>query len=137
MSFHVPELARILDHPQLWSTRDDGNNGAFQVPSVDPGWTLFFICSDSTQMDAVGYERWEHVSVQACVRNRSRVPTWKEMCQIKDICWDDEDVVMQLHPRRSQYINQHPSVLHLWRPIDATIPEPPSIFVGEHSKETV
>lgn len=52
------------------------------------------------------------------------------MCQVKDVCWDDEDVVMQLHPRRSQYVNMHPHTLHLWRPLEASIPEPPSILVG-------
>jgi hypothetical protein len=52
------------------------------------------------------------------------------MCYVKRLCWDAEDVVMQLHPRESEYVNQHPHTLHLWRPIDAVIPEPPSIFVG-------
>jgi hypothetical protein len=59
-----------------------------------------------------------------------RTPTWREMSYVKDLCWDGEDVVMQLHPKRSEYVNNHPHVLHLWRPVDAEIPTPPSIFVG-------
>lgn len=59
-----------------------------------------------------------------------RTPTWKEMVYIKDLCWDGEDVVMQLHPRKSEYVNNHPHTLHLWRPIGQEIPTPPSIFVG-------
>jgi hypothetical protein len=38
--------------------------------------------------------------------------------------------VMQLHPARVDYINFHPHCLHLWRPVDATIPLPPSCLVG-------
>jgi hypothetical protein len=52
------------------------------------------------------------------------------MAYVKDLCWDAEDVVMQLHPRKSEYVNNHPHVLHLWRPVDVEIPTPPSIFVG-------
>jgi len=52
------------------------------------------------------------------------------MAYVKDLCWDDEDVVMQLHPRKSEYVNNHPHVLHLWRPRHEMIPTPPSILVG-------
>jgi hypothetical protein len=52
------------------------------------------------------------------------------MCFVKDLFWEPEDCVMQLHPRRSEYINNHPYVLHLWRPVRDRIPEPPSIYVG-------
>lgn len=141
MSFHVPELARDTTHPQLGSTSADGNNGAFHLDSPEPGWRLALICSDSTEPDGLDYDKWEHVSVHA-YRYRAiipprtqheaqeRTPTWKEMCYVKRLCWDAEDVVMQLHPKESEYVNCHPHVLHLWRPVDATIPTPPAIFVG-------
>lgn len=138
--FHVPELARDTKHPRLRSTSADGNNGAFHLESPEPGWRLMLICSDSSEPDPEieGLARWEHVSVHAyrilsrvhLDRHQARVPTWKEMCYVKRLCWDAEDVVMQLHPRESAYVNNHPAVLHLWRPLDATIPEPPSVMVG-------
>ena len=130
MAFHVPELSRDTTHPILGSTSADGNNGAFHLESPEPGWRLAVICSDSTEMPEL--PRWEHVSVHA-YRNggkQERTPTWREMCYVKDLCWDDEDVVMQLHPRRSEYVNCHPRTLHLWRPLEATIPTPPALFVG-------
>lgn len=68
---------------------------------------------------------WEHVSVSLS----SRCPTWEEMCAVKDIFWEPEDTVMQLHPPRSQYINCHPHVLHLWRPASEKIPMPPRFAV--------
>jgi hypothetical protein len=52
------------------------------------------------------------------------------MNYVKRICWDGEDVVMQLHPRESEYVNCHPHVLHLWRHRTREIPTPPSILVG-------
>jgi len=131
--FHVPERARNTTHPQLRSSFLDGNNGCFEVASPEPGWTLEIIASDG--------EGWEHVSVHASKGHdsrliggrstlRSRTPSWVEMTFVKDLFWDDEDVVMQLHPRRSEYVNMHPHTLHLWRPTAATIPTPPSILVG-------
>ena len=135
MAFHVPEAARNTTHPQLGSTAADGNNGAFYLESPEPGWRLALICSDGTADPSL--PAWEHVSVHAFRDGtrefstvKMRTPTWKEMAYVKDLCWDGEDVVMQLHPRKSEYVNNHPHVLHLWRPVDATIPTPPSIFVG-------
>lgn len=69
---------------------------------------------------------WEHVSVSL----RDRCPTWDEMCVVKDIFWDAEITVMQIHPPKSQYVNQHPYCLHLWRPQHNTIPTPPMWMVG-------
>jgi hypothetical protein len=124
--FHVPEPARDRLHARLHSTNADGCNGIFRLSSPEPGWMLACMVSDG--------ERWEHVSVHAYRDARrkttTRVPNWREMCFVKDVFWEDEDVVMQLHPRRSQYVNAHPHVLHLWRPTAATIPEPPAVLVG-------
>jgi len=129
MSFHVPEAARDTTHFQLKTTSADGNNGMFVIGSPEPGWHLALIASDG--------EGWEHVSVHAfrgesvnAKKLQLRTPNWKEMAHVKDVCWDGEDVVMQLHPKRSEYVNNHPHVLHLWRPLHAEIPTPPSIFVG-------
>jgi hypothetical protein len=136
MSFHVPETARNTTHPLLRTTSADGNNGAFNLESPEPGWVLALICSDGSDPDVPEGDGWEHVSVHAYKgRGRAlevtmRTPTWKEMNYVKRICWDGEDVVMQLHPRESEYVNCHPHVLHLWRHRTREIPTPPSILVG-------
>ena len=85
---------------------------------------------------------WEHVSVTAYYPKEKakgqwghvkeyRTPSWGEMCAIKDVFWDEEDCVMQLHPPKSDYVNCHNHVLHLWRPRerDVFIPRPPKIMV--------
>jgi hypothetical protein len=69
---------------------------------------------------------WEHVSVSL----RNKTPTWVEMCFVKDLFWDEEEVVMQLHPAKSEYVNYHPHCLHLWRPMNVDIPTPHAILVG-------
>lgn len=133
--FHVPERWRMRSGPEGTDTTA-GNNGVFAFASVEPGWLLYIIASDGLG--------WQHASVHAyrpgktvkTVMGRERqtqlrTPTWREMCQVKDVCWDLEDVVMQLHPRRSEYVNQHPHVLHLWKPSGESIPEPPAMLVGK------
>lgn len=73
---------------------------------------------------SVGIE-WEHVSVSL----PTRCPNWPEMCFIKDLFWAEDEVVMQLHPARSNYVNNHNFCLHLWRPLKGEIPLPPQIAV--------
>lgn len=54
---------------------------------------------------------WEHVSVSLA----HRIPTWEEMCLVKQLFWKDEETVLQFHPKRSRYVNRHEHVLHLWK----------------------
>jgi hypothetical protein len=76
---------------------------------------------------------WEHVSVST----ERRPPNWQEMCFAKDLFWSEEECVMQLHPPKSEYVNNHPHCLHLWRPVDVKIPMPPTILVGIKGLEVV
>lgn len=116
MTFKVPNKYRVRGG--LMATTDEiGNCGAFDI-KLKHSQRVFVIASDGLQ--------WEHVSVS----RRDRCPTWDEMCQVKAIFWDDEDCVMQLHPPKSDWVNNHSFCLHLWRPLDAEIPLPPSMMVG-------
>lgn len=73
-----------------------------------------------------GEKEWEHVSVSL----PNRCPTWEEMCYIKDLFWDETQTVVQFHPPKSEYINNHRYCLHLWRNTKVEIQTPPSILVG-------
>jgi len=119
--FHVPEEYRIKTG-RLASTSEFENNGAFELPPIRGGRKLFCIASDGMG--------WEHVSIHVLDGKRMHTPTWSEMCHVKDLFWDAEDMVIQYHPRKSQYVNNHPNTLHLWRPTQDLIPNPPSILVG-------
>ncbi len=131
----VPEAARLRDHPILGSDESYGKNGVFVLFSPEPGWRLFVIASNGDDPDVPEGDGWEHVSVRAerLSNGQSRLPSWKEMCFTKDTFWEPEEVVMQLHPRQSEYVNYHPHVLHLWRSRVRPIPEPPSVLVGPKS----
>lgn len=59
-------------------------------------------------------EGWEHVSIALYAK---RLPRWDEMCYIKDLFWNEDEEVVQIHPKKSEYVNIA-EALHLWRPKD-------------------
>ena len=71
---------------------------------------------------------WEHVSVNP--HGRGKCPSWEDMCKIKDMFFHDEECVVQYHPPKSEYVNNLNNCLHLWRPINETLPMPPGLLVG-------
>ena len=68
---------------------------------------------------------WDHVSVSF----KDRCPTWDEMCQVKDIFFREDEVCVEYHPAKKDYVNIHPFCLHIWKPQVAEMPTPPKIFV--------
>lgn len=90
--------------------------GAFLIPSPLSG-TLRILSS--------GPEEWEHVSVS----QGNRCPNWPEMCFIKNMFWNEEEIVIQYHPPKSKYINNHPFVLHMWKKKNFKMPLPPMLLV--------
>lgn len=111
----VPEKYRVTTGI-MGSDSSYGNVGAFYVPIDDE---LFVVIASNEK-------NWEHVSISL----KDRCPTWDEMCKIKDMFWDDEDAVYQIHPPKSEYVNLHPNCLHLWRSINEKMPRPPKYLVG-------
>jgi hypothetical protein len=101
-----------------------GFYGAFEVQG--PCGAPLRIVSSGADADDAMSEGWEHVSIST----RWRPPNWQEMCFVKDLCWDAEECVVQFHPPRSEYVNNHPNCLHLWKPTKHALPLPPSILVG-------
>lgn len=115
--FEVPSKFRIRNG-MMGTTDESGNNGMFQIPKGIDGKYFAVIASDG--------EGWEHVSVSL----PSRTPIWEEMCMIKNLFWGEGDVVVQFHPAKKDYINNHSNCLHLWRSDRVIIETPPSILVG-------
>lgn len=72
---------------------------------------------------------WEHLTVSPQPQ-RGKTPEWDVMCAVKNIFWDEEEACIEYHPRKSQYVNNNECCLHIWRPINETIPEPPTILLG-------
>ena len=80
---------------------------------------------------------WEHVSVtgQKPVKRGSSTrmveftPSWEHMDAIKKLFWEPEETVFQFHPAASLSAAAHRNTLHLWKPVDARVPLPPSHLV--------
>ena len=117
-----PDLEKWrMRHGPFGSDSSLGNTGAFEIPFLksSSGGLLRVISSD-------GGMGWEHVSVSLA----DRIPTWEEMCFVKDIFWDEEETVVQYHPARSKSINFHPYCLHLWKKNGKEYELPPEMLIG-------
>lgn len=131
----VPEHLRVTllyQHPthnllHLATDKSYGNEGAFLLPKLGGRQYRYYLCVASPG------QGWEHVSVS--IPGEKRTPTWEEMCFIKSVFWEDNDAVMQLHPPKRDWVNEHPYCLHLWRPTGVwEIPLPPSDLVGRREE---
>lgn len=107
----------------IWSSASGDRHGVFYLTR---GTTRFVAIASDGSADIP----WEHVSARAIEHRGERVPRWDEMCWLKSLFWDDEECVVQYHPPKSDYVNNHPFVLHLWKPTNIELPRPPSIAVG-------
>lgn len=87
------------------------------------GPILRIIASDAEYDVSKG---WEHVSVSL----PNRCPNWPEMCFVKDLFWTEDETVIQFHPPKADYVNNHAFCLHMWRDTKFNIRLPPSILVG-------
>ena len=72
-------------------------------------------CGTCSVMFGENEDGWEHVSVSP--KHKYKIPTWNDMCVLKDIFFDDEEEVYQIHPKKSEYVNLSENCLHLWKPI--------------------
>lgn len=77
---------------------------------------------------------WEHVSVTP--RKKNYTPSWDDMCRVKDVFWNDEEAVIQIHPPKSEYVNNVENCLHLWRCYYKDMVLPPSVLVGWKEGQT-
>src|SRR5256885_13943655 len=102
------------------SSDEDGFNGAFSFALPGEARRVFCICSNGMG--------WQHVSV-SFGPNKS-IPSYQVMCAVKDLFWEPEDWVVEFHPPRSEYVNNHPGCLHLWRSTAVPMPTPTALMVG-------
>jgi hypothetical protein len=124
--FKVPEACRI----KKYSDESYGNNGIFRLQYEGRRGKKVWL-----QAIASDGEGWEHVSVSipnlaGHPQFKGRLPIWNQMNFIKDKFWAKEDCVIQFHPPKSEYVNCHPFVLHLWRPTGVNVMTPPTWMIG-------
>lgn len=95
----------------------DSHNGIFRIMLKSSRLMFNVIASDG--------DGWDHVSVST----NYRCPRWNEMKEIKDMFFDEEETVVQFHPKKSEYINNDPYCLHMWRLQNYDFPKPPEYMV--------
>ncbi len=108
----------------MGTTDEDGMNGRFvfeRAYNSGSKVVINVIVSDGKNTG------WEHVSLG--ITTSKRCPTWDEMCFIKDQFWNDDETVVQFHPKKSEHVNDHPYVLHMWRKVGTEHELPPIILV--------
>lgn len=73
---------------------------------------------------------WDHVSLKIRLKSEEcRTPTWSEMCYAKALFFHPTEWAVQYHPAEKDQVNNHPNVLHIWKPNKGTIHRPPKEFV--------
>jgi hypothetical protein len=95
----------------------DGLRGVIFMPSR---WEGSIIVSNGAG--------WEHVSVAP--RKKHIMPSWEDMCFVKNLFWNEDEAVIQIHPEKSEYVSNVPNCLHLWRCSYKEMVLPPKILVG-------
>jgi hypothetical protein len=123
---HVKLSARLEEYrfrSGAYASPRGAPHGAFKMPGPCGAELVIVACDGNIPGELSG---WEHVSV-SCER---RIPNWLEMSFVKRMFWAPEECVVQFHPPESEYVNNHPHVLHMWRWTRGEFPMPPSILVG-------
>lgn len=77
---------------------------------------------------------WEHVSVSP--ESKRIIPSWDDMCKVKELFFNDDEAVIQIHPPKEEYVNNMPNCLHLWRCYYKEMVLPPSCLVGIRKGQT-
>ena len=130
-STHINKYRRTDCYPSSF-----GMNGAFSIP-LNGGSIANCISfdgkADAEEIRAVPGCNWEHVSIHIMEKfgNQTiqKIPNWNQMCRVKELFWHDHETVVQFHPSKSDYVNIHAHVLHLWRPLGFELVLPPKICV--------
>lgn len=71
---------------------------------------------------------WDHISVAPYKRHIT--PSWEDMCMIKNMFFNEDEVAVQFHPAKGDYVNMVPNCLHIWKMQAEGFPVPDSLMVG-------
>lgn len=115
-----PEKFRFKNAKMGYASNENDPFGIFVIPSLrnENERSLNVVAVDGTETG------WEHVSVSLS-HYPLKCPSWEEMCIVKKLFWNDDECIVQFHPQKSEYINNHPGVLHLWKCVKTQFPMPP------------
>ena len=102
----MKKLDEILKNERIW-----GHEIMFPFHSA---WVKLPECGKCSVIWSDCEDGMEHVSVSP--KKQFRMPSWDDMCVLKEIFFEDEEEAYQIHPKNSQYVNYVENCLHLWKP---------------------
>ena len=112
----VDEIKKNVRISSVENETFDGFVGVIAMPT----WVGTYICSWGAG--------WEHVSIRPFKKNVT--PSWDDMCRIKDIFWNEDEAVIQVHPDKDNYVDFMENCLHLWKCTYKEMVLPPYCLVG-------
>lgn len=83
-------IEEMLNNKQIWDHEEIFRMHSAWVKLPDCG-----TCSVVWNVDKGGYE---HVSVSP--KHKFKIPTWNDMCVLKDMFFNDEEEEYQIHPKK-------------------------------------
>lgn len=57
-----------------------------------------------------------HIWIHASISHPDRLPTYAELCRLKESVFGKEGIAAQVFEAESNHVNIHPNCLHLWGP---------------------
>ncbi len=79
---------------------------------------------------------WDHIGAYVVYfdlrKKPYRIPTAEEMEFLKNAFFEQDEVVIEVHPKKEDYVNINEYMLHLWRPNREDLPLPPSVNCFEN-----
>ena len=102
----MKKLDEILKNERIW-----GHEIMFPFHTA---WVKLPECGKCSVIWSDCEDGMEHVSVSP--KKQFRMPSWDDMCVLKDIFFEYEEEAYQIHPKNSQYVNDVENCLHLWKP---------------------
>lgn len=86
-----------------------------QVFAFTEGTRFYFPLENAVDAWCIGMKQndWEHVALD--LEANKRCPTYQEMCRLKEYFFSENEIALQIHPRRDDYVNECYYRLHLWR----------------------
>ena len=120
----MKDIDEILKNPRF--SEVERSYDGFRALISFPMWIGSVICSTGAG--------WNHVSIVPLKRNY--VPSWQDMCNLKDVFFNEDEAVIQIHPPKSEYVNNVENCLHLWQCTYKEMVLPPSVLVGRRKGQT-
>lgn len=121
--------SNILDFP-LPNNEDynkQTNIENINIPRKKGYYNISIIQTNDWKRIQVSLLNWWHQQLKV-------FPTWDEMCAIKDIFFNDDEAIIEIHPSDEYKIYEKDYTIDLWKPLNKELPLPNPDLVGKVKK---